>query len=159
MKSDMATTTSRTVTISRLVLAFAVAFFLGAMVVPSVDATKNTKNTVASVKKRVQGQLDVCEIGGGTLVVKKTAFGSTITKCNGGTEDGLTCVNTKKGTTCHRTRTVPPESGPAVPPTDGVYEEPTGGGGGNNAGGGAAAPPGESVKDPNDPPGGGPVIQ
>jgi hypothetical protein len=42
--------TARTGTISRVVLALVVAFVVVATLVPSVDAGKNNKNTIASVK-------------------------------------------------------------------------------------------------------------
>ena len=155
MRIATATTTSRAVTISRLVVLLTVALLLGSVLVPSVDATKvSPKTTVASVKKRVQGQKDICEIGGGgTLTVTNTAFGSTVTKCNGGTD-----VHTKKKTTCHSIFAPPPrsvEETVTAPLGDaGVSDEP--GDGGINAGG-AAVPPGEGAGAIHDPPADGPI--
>lgn len=158
MNTATTMTTTPASTIARLVLSLVVALLLGTLLVPSVDASKKGKNTIASVGSRVQSQRDLCEtIGGGTLDVKKTAFG-TRTTCTGGTDDGAKCVIHKKYTKCERQRTRPPTSAPAVPPSGGV-EEPGGGGGGSNAGGGAAVPPGGGVEDPGNPTAGEPVLQ
>ena len=145
----MATTTARTVWVSRLVLSVAVAFLLGAALAQGADAKGVKART--SIADRVQTQKDTCEIiGGGTLEVTPSPFQpgrsggepvNMITRCKGGTEGGTTCNHTENQTTCRQAVTRAP--GDLVPPPgDGaVAEEPTGGG--NGAGGRAAPPTGD----------------
>jgi hypothetical protein len=109
----------------RRALALLAATLASGGLAPRVDAARK----ILSIAKRVQAQRELCEIGGGTLDVKNTAFGSTITTCNGGEGDGYTCVNTAKSTKCHQAFTAPPDN-VYTPPTGGVYDPPTGGGGG-----------------------------
>jgi hypothetical protein len=113
--------------ISRFALVLAMALMLGSLLAQSVDAKRIPANGV-SIAERVQNQRDICELGGGTLEATNTAFGSTITKCKGGKEDGYTCVNTAPSTDCHK-GLVRPEQDPFTPPTGGVYEEPVYGAG------------------------------
>jgi hypothetical protein len=142
--------TARTGTISRVVLALVVAFVVVATLVPSVDAGKNNKNTIASVKQRIGGQRDICEAGGGTLTTIKRPGGTTAT-CTGGTEDGHVCVHSSKKTRCYQTREgtpAPPDSAPIVPVITGGASEPP------------PAPTGGGEDPPTDPPAdpGGPII-
>jgi hypothetical protein len=159
MKHAMATTVSRRAWLSQLLMAVAVTFVFGATLDGSADAKVNTIKTNVSIKKRVQAQRELCEIGGGTLSVSERRGGTTTT-CHGGDSDGYTCTNSKKSYRCFQTLTNPPGTkaggGGAVPPSDGADD---GGSGGNNAGGGAAVPPGGGAEDPNDPPTGDPVLE
>lgn len=122
------TTTRRMATISRLALSLAVALLLGSMLAQGADAKRIPANGV-SIKDRVQAQRDLCETaGGGTLEATETAFGSTITKCKGGTDDGRTCVNTKQSTNCHQARRQPPTTGhDAAAPLGDAGADPRGG--------------------------------
>jgi hypothetical protein len=105
MRNAQQATTATLGTLARVMVALAVALVLGSMLVPSGEAAKKGKNTIASVKDRVQGQRDLCEtLGGGTMTVSTTPFGATITDCEGGTHDGQHCVNTNASTTCTTTR-------------------------------------------------------
>jgi hypothetical protein len=130
-----------------LLLALAVAMLFGAMLGQDVAATKNTGKKPTSIAKRVQAQAGVCEANGGTISIRKTAFGSTITHCTGGDQDGYTCVNTKKASYCTYDLTQLPSSpvtDPAAPPTNG-NEQP---GGGPQPGGGAGVDPGAGNEQP-----------
>ena len=101
-----ATTTARSMTISRRGFALAAALFLGT-VAPSVEATKNTKKKLGSIKVRVQAQQEICQIGGGTSTVSERPGGTTVT-CVGGDYDGRVCTNSSKKKRCHQTFTNPP---------------------------------------------------
>ena len=156
MKNAMAVTASRTVWFSRLLLALTVALTLGTMVVPDVDASKKTKNAVASFKDRLKQHQTSCAETGGTFTIVSKKPGSTTTTCKGASTGGqpltvVSCTHSSKGTRCHVIRTSPPSSPQddvTVPPTEGGNEDPTGGGGRNKAGGGATAPP-PTETDPN----------
>lgn len=110
--------------VTRFFLVMAITAMAGAFLAQSVDAKRIPANGV-SIASRVQAQRDNCELGGGALEETSTAFGSTITKCKGGKEDGYTCVNTAQSTDCHK-GLVRPEQDVNSGPTDGVFEEPTG---------------------------------
>jgi hypothetical protein len=110
--------------VSRFFMVLAVTAMAGAFLAQNVDAKRIPANGV-SIAERVQNQRDNCELGGGTLEETNTAFGSTITKCKGGKEDGYTCVNTAQSTNCHK-GLVRPDQDVNSGPTDGVFEEPTG---------------------------------
>jgi hypothetical protein len=142
VKTTLPTITTRAVALSRLLSALLVALVLGTMLISDADAAKNTGKKPKSIAERVKIQEDNCGAMGGTFTSRKTAFGSTITTCDAHGEE-TTCVNTKKSTKCH-TMTAPPESGPAISPSDGVYEEPPAepAGGGGKGGGTTTNPPG-----------------
>jgi hypothetical protein len=125
MKHAQTTTAPRLVTLSRLVLALAVAFVFGATLVPSVDAAKKGKNTIASVKDRVRNQRDLCEIIGNGILTSEKVGKATVTQCTGGSSHGKRCVHTKKSTQCHQTRTHPPgEPLPGEPLPGATAEDP-----------------------------------
>jgi len=161
VKHAMATMASQTVWLSRLLLAVAVALVLGVTLADSVDATKKGNNTIASVKDRIQVQRDHCELlGGGELDVRRGKGGTRFTYCEGGSHGGTSCKHTEEATQCKcettgkngfctQAVTAPPHAGVAVPPPDGVLDNPTGGGGEPNAGRGATVPP-PSEADPGD---------
>jgi hypothetical protein len=158
MKHAMATTVSRRVWLSQLLMAAAVAPVMGATLAGDVDAKVNTIKTKTSIKYRVKAVREICEIGGGTAAVDKRPGGTTVT-CNGGDSDGYTCTVTKKHNRCFTALTNSPASnaggGGAVPPGGG-NEDPSDSGA--NPGGGAHVPPGGGV----DPTGGGsgdPVLE
>jgi hypothetical protein len=152
MTQAMATTASRMVWYSRLLLTVAVALVLGLTLADSVDATKKGQNTIASVKDRIQVQRDQCElIGGGELDVRRGKGGTRFTYCEGGSHGGTSCKHTEDATQCKcettgkngwctQTVTAPPHSGVAIPPPEGALDDPAGGGGVPNAGGGATVP-------------------
>jgi hypothetical protein len=152
----MTTTTTRTAAIAQVVLALVIAFSVGTLLVPSGEAAK-----VASVKNRVQGQRDMCEIvGGGTLTVVKVGK-ATVTDCNGGQSDGYRCVFTK-GTpsACHQSYTPPPpppDDDVAPPPIDvapppgGGVDAPSDGSGSHDGGGVGGSDSGGTVEPPSDP--------
>jgi hypothetical protein len=111
----------------RRVLTLLAATLASGVLAPRVDAKRRPANG-ASIASRVQGQKELCDIGGGTFDESKTAFGSTITTCTGGDGGAGTCVNTEKSTECYRGLTRPPEN-VNIPPIGGVYDPPTSGGG------------------------------
>lgn len=131
-----------TTTLSRLLLSLAVAFLLGALLSPDVDANKNKGKTkdFTSIQSRNSAQRQLCEMGGGSLSVEKGSGDSMITECIGGDNDGYICTNSKKSTVCVQTLTTSPAplagGGGAVPPSQGGNEDPAGGGANPGAGGG-----------------------
>lgn len=136
-------TTTRIVWISRLMLA--VALLLGLAVAESVDAKIIRAQT--SIKERVQGQRDHCElIGGGELKVttytqpQRPAGQQTVkTECSGGADNGMTCTFTPKYSSCEkaRKRTRPRPGDDVAPSRDNRDSGP-----GEQPGGSAALPSG-----------------
>jgi hypothetical protein len=147
----MATTVSRRGVLARLLLAAAVAPVLGVTRADNVaaDKKKKKKPKITSVADRTDSQRFLCEEGGGKLAVQDGPEGSggNTTECKGGTDNGRTCINTKKSTKCSQALTsspTKPGGGGAVPPSGGV-ENPSGGA---NPGGGGAVPPSGGNEDP-----------
>jgi hypothetical protein len=102
-------TSSRRGSVLRAILLCFVVSLLGTAVVSQGDAAPAN----GTIKSRVTGQRQHCELDGGQLQVKneykvngpfKTVVKSTTT-CIGGKSDGYTCVNTKNTTECTRART------------------------------------------------------
>lgn len=158
MNTPRATTTRRRI-LSVGLFALVSAIVPGAILVPDASAGKKKKKVKAngSVIDRTQTQREACEtIGGGQLAVLDGPHGSNTTECKGGDNDGYTCFNTKKDTTCWKDLTRQPSSplnDSTAPPTEG-NEQPYDGG--KPAGGGHVDPIG-GVGDPGSPPSG-PII-
>ena len=145
-------------------LSLALTFLLGSMQAADVHAgKKKKKQKVPSVAERTEAQRLICAINGGQLVVLDGPDGGNTTECKGGSDDGTTCINTKKKTTCWYARTdlgTKPGGGGAVPPSGG-NEDPTGPSspvtdpaapppvGNEQPGGGAAQPGGGGAEDPS----------
>lgn len=103
-----ATTMTRRVWLSRLLMAAAVAPVAGLRLAEPVAADK-TKSS-ASVADRTASQRQMCEVGGGKLAVMDGPEGSggNTTECKGGANDGWTCINTKTTSDCSKQLTTPP---------------------------------------------------
>jgi hypothetical protein len=103
MRRAMVATVSRRDWLSRM-LAVGASLVVGVRLTPEVGASKKGKNTIASVKDRIQGQRDLCALGGGgggTLEVRRATGGKKwFTYCEGGEHDGTSCSNTATGTSC-----------------------------------------------------------
>jgi hypothetical protein len=99
--------------LSRRLLVVMGALLFGARLAPQVAATPANGVSIAD---RVQAQKDSCLTGEGDFSSRKTAFGSVITTCTGGTLP-QTCVNTVQSTTCHKPLTRPPANIPPPPTT------------------------------------------
>jgi hypothetical protein len=128
MTSAITTTTARTVMISRLILALTVALVMGSMLVPDAGAWKAKTKTPIGV--RVEAQLNLCDVQGGTSSVGRTPFGSSTVTCTGGSQGDWKCTNSKKHTSCNPAYTPPPPSpldDIVAPPPSGVDGDPGGG--------------------------------
>lgn len=99
------TTTMRTVKVSRLLAALAMALMLSVLIAQAAGATTKTP---VSVGRRNEIQTQNCEDGGGTIEVTNH-YGSVTnghqlhgssTTCSGGALGGMTCVNTKTTINC-----------------------------------------------------------
>jgi hypothetical protein len=149
MKSTLATTASRTVWLSRLLLAVAVAVVLGATLADSVAAEKNTGRKPTSIAARVKDEKTRCESNGGKIQVTYTLpgadSGTATSTCSGGTHDGRECTHTKKSTVCTQAATHEPSlpysplQDVVVSPTGG-YEDPSVGGATPGGGAGGVDP-------------------
>src|SRR5688572_21270280 len=137
----MTATASWTVSCSRLLLVLAVALVIGSMLAQDMEAAVKSH---LHVSKKVGNLRELCEGTGGTFSTESTKRGTKYTTCNEADGSTTTCTATKKAVSCHVSFEAPPETGPAIPPTNGVVEEPPGGGGnggGKKAAGGAAVRP------------------
>jgi len=154
MKTALATTVSRRVWLSRLLVAAAVAPVAGLGLAGGVDASKKTKK---QIKQRADEYKRACETGGGTATVTQRRGGTTVA-CKGSEGGDWSCTVSSGQDRCHanlpNTPTTRAGGGAAVPPSGG-NEDPADDG--SNAGGGAAVPPGGTA----DPSGGstGPVLE
>ncbi len=166
MKIAMATTLSRRVWLSRMLLA-AVAPVVGARLADPVDAKKSPGSYQNAFTK-------ACRERGGT----PKRVRSRVVKCTFADGTVVECDFNHNPPSCTKALTNPPTKpggGGAVPPSDGVNEDPTGtggspvgggvdpsggneqptdpggsGGGGQQAGGGAAVDPTGGVEQPSD---------
>src|SRR4051812_34480688 len=86
--------------VKRTMFALVMGLLVAGLLSGQVEAKRIPANGV-SIASRVQAQKDICTSGGGSFESSTTAFGSTITKCTGGDDDGYTCVNTVQSTNCH----------------------------------------------------------
>ena len=146
MSTAATPTTMRTFALSHLLLSLTVVFMLGAMQVPDIEA-KRRGNHPLSIQQRVNNLRKACEDEGGTLSTRKSPFGGNIiTTCEGGDQDGDTCVVTKKDTYCNEEIPLQAPQSPLIdvgaPPSDGGIEDPTRGGGGADPGAGGGIDPG-----------------
>lgn len=129
MQHMTAPPTSRRNFLVQLLLSASAAPLLGWGQVGSTLAAKPGKNTIATVKHRIQTQRDNCELlGNGELEVRKANGGkTTFTYCEGGKDNGTSCRHTDQSTTCHceitdkpgscssQTATAPDEGGVITP--------------------------------------------
>jgi hypothetical protein len=112
-------TTAATTSLSRIMMAGALALILGLMLAQGA-AAKPAKGV--SVSDREQSQKDLCDVSGGTFG-SRDYYGSytnghqfikNVTTCTGG-KNPQTCTNTKNDTTCTATLVVQPKG-----PLDGI---------------------------------------
>jgi hypothetical protein len=103
-----ATTMTRRVWLSRLLMAAAVTPVIGLRFADPVAADKSKSS--ASVADRTTSQRQMCELGGGKLAVMDGPEGSggNTTECKGGANDGWTCINTKTTSDCSKQQSAPP---------------------------------------------------